>query len=87
MGLPHVVYYLDDYLFCGRQGTSHCEQILKLFQRLARELGVPLAAEKTEGPAMVLIFLGIELHTVQQSSRFLEDKLVDQVTVTAMLAS
>ena len=40
-----------------------------------RELGVPLAADKAEGPAPVLTFLGIELNTMAMSLALPHDKL------------
>ena len=47
------------------------------FRALAKELGLPLAEEKTEGPAMTLTFLGIELDSVHQTSRLPQGKLED----------
>ena len=86
MGLPYIVHYLDDYLFCGESRTVQCRCILQTFQDLARELGVPLAEEKTEGPCMTLTYLGVELDTIQQYSRLLE-KLNDlRQRVSSMLS-
>lgn len=48
-----------------------------MFLVLAQELGVPLAENKTEGPAWQLTFLGIQLDTVAMTLRLPEDKLVD----------
>lgn len=45
------------------------------FIGLAQTLEVPLAHEKTEGPAVTFTSLGIELGTIQQISRLLEVKL------------
>ena len=39
-------------------------------------LGVPLAPEKTVGPATVLQFAGITLDSVRQEARLPEDKLL-----------
>lgn len=41
-----------------------------------KELGVPLANEKTEGPVQYLTFLGLEIDTVSQTSRLPMAKLV-----------
>lgn len=47
----NVVHYLDDFLFAGRKDTAECLEFMHIFQQLATdELGVPLAAKKTEGP-------------------------------------
>ena len=55
------LHYLDDFLFVGEAGTGHCRGLLRAFARLAEWLGVPLAPDKTEGPATRITFLGIEL--------------------------
>ncbi|XP_054843036.1 uncharacterized protein LOC129334764 isoform X1 [Eublepharis macularius] len=76
-GSRDSAHYLDDFLFVGRAGSSECARLLDTFLRLAEELGVPLAHEKTEGPSTVLTFLGIELDTVQQSMRLPLNKVDD----------
>ncbi|XP_062828282.1 uncharacterized protein LOC134296685 isoform X1 [Anolis carolinensis] len=81
-GLSGVVHYLDDFLFIGMSGSGECEFLLHSFQELADQLGVPLAPDKTEGPATKLTFLGIELDTVQQASSLPREKvfnLVDRI--------
>ena len=70
-----MVHYLDDFFLCGKIGTAQCEHLMWTFQIVAKELGVPLAAEKNR--RSVITFLGIELDTIQQLSRLPEDKLVD----------
>lgn len=50
--------------------------MLAQFEELCDELGVPLAKEKMKGPASTLMFLGVELDSVQQCSRLPRDKLV-----------
>ncbi|XP_060110601.1 vomeronasal type-2 receptor 26-like [Heteronotia binoei] len=55
------------------------ERLLGAFEELARELGVPLPHEKTDGPSPVLTFLGIKLDTMQQASRLPADKVLGLV--------
>ena len=74
-GCRSMVHYLDDYLFCGKKDTGKCSFILKQFQAPAKQLGLPLAEEKTEGPSTSLTFLGIELETIWQASRLPDNKL------------
>nr|XP_034965330.1 uncharacterized protein LOC118082278 isoform X1 [Zootoca vivipara] len=74
-GLEGVTHYLDDFLFCGGAHNSDCAYLLEAFASLAAELGVPLAAEKTEGPTSTITYLGIELDTVAQTSRLPSEKL------------
>jgi len=42
-----------------------------------RKLGVPRAVHKTEGPAMVLIFLGFELDSSSGIIRLPDEKLIE----------
>ena len=69
-----VHHVLDDFLFIS-ESRLECLQGLKTFQSLCAQLGVPLAPEKTEGPAQVLTFLGIELDTVEMEARLPLEKL------------
>lgn len=52
--MTSVIHYLDDFLFVGRKDTLECKEFMLIFQQLASKLGVPLAAEKTEGPTAQL---------------------------------
>ncbi|MES9881411.1 MAG: reverse transcriptase domain-containing protein [Sedimenticola sp.] len=59
-----LVRYLDDFLFGGKKGTDHCQMIMLEFQKSMDHLGVPVADEKTEGPKTVIVFLGLEIDSV-----------------------
>lgn len=61
-------HYLDDFLLVSPGDTPVCVEHLQAFQALAAKKGVLLAAEKTEGPATWLTFLGIQLEMVQGTS-------------------
>ena len=54
-------HYLDDFIFGGKANTNHCAVIMANFQSCCQRLGVPISEEKTEGPATVIVFLGLEL--------------------------
>lgn len=73
-GKDTVTHYLDDFFLVGRPGSADCQQQLEEFQGLMGYLGVPLAPEKTQGPCVVLSFLGIELDSVQMEARLPGDK-------------
>ena len=49
------MHYLDDFVVFGAPSTAECKD------RLCCHLGSPIAAHKTEGPAMTIVFLGIDL--------------------------
>ncbi|XP_055349958.1 uncharacterized protein LOC129596648 [Paramacrobiotus metropolitanus] len=65
--LATLLHYVDDFFFVGRPGTSECELLMTSMQAVCSEPGVPLALDKTEGPATRLTFLGIELDSVTQT--------------------
>ena len=56
-GVTQVLHYLDDYITIVPPGSLVCQQILL---GTAAELGVPIAANKTEGPVTALTFLVIQ---------------------------
>lgn len=58
VGCAYVVHYLDDFLFVGIAQPEECQELLNSFVELSQELGMPLAAGKTEGLAMRLPFFG-----------------------------
>ena len=62
-GVSDQMHYLDDFLFLGLPGDTTCAQALYQALDTCRELGVPVAAEKVEGPATCLTFLGIQIDT------------------------
>ena len=62
-GVSYLIHYSDDYLTMGPPQSIVRQQNLGIFISLCGELGVPLAAEKLEGPSTSLCFLGIILDT------------------------
>ena len=69
-----VTHYLDDFVFVGFS-AFHCAKLLDNFQQVCAELGVPLADEKTMGPAQVLTFLGLEIDSVKGQIRVPHEKI------------
>lgn len=55
-----VVKVLDDFLFAAIT-RERCQSDLDAFLKLCVRLGVPVAMEKTELPAQLMVFLGILL--------------------------
>ena len=74
-GVCHVIHYLDDFLLLGHPNSDECATALRTTLATCRELGVLLAADKVEGPATLLTFLGIELNTMTMSLGLPADKL------------
>ncbi|KAK3103024.1 hypothetical protein FSP39_015834 [Pinctada imbricata] len=74
-GSECIVHYLDDFLLAGAANSDGCIELMACYSNLCEELGVPLAPEKTIGPATCLTFLGLEIDTVQMLVRIPQEKL------------
>lgn len=78
----HIFHYLDDFVVLGPPESSICMESLQKLEKVCQHLGVPLAPEKKDGPAQVLVFLGIIIDTRQGELRLPSDKLhrlIDEV--------
>ena len=69
-----VIRILDDFLFLA-PSQDKCHGDLDNFIKLCNEVGVPIADEKTVGPATCLQFSGITLDTINKHARLPKDKL------------
>ena len=69
-----LIHYLDDFFFANltREG---CRRDMDVFLAICRELGVPIAEDKTDGPATTITYLGIEIDTVAMTIRLPAEKL------------
>ena len=72
--VKHVLHYLDDWCLI-EQTNDLCFKNLSKFQELCQMVGVPLAKEKTHGPARQMTFLGIKLDSVAFLASLPPDKL------------
>ena len=73
--VPRGIHYLDDFLLVGAPASQECQQALKVALQVCQQLGVPIAAHKTEGPGTLLVFLGIEIDTRAMEVRLPTEKL------------
>ena len=69
-----ILHILDDFLFISPSYQS-CLGALLVFQAICKDIGVPLAPDKTEGPDQVLSFAGIQLDTQSMSASLPQDKI------------
>lgn len=74
-GISTLDHYLDDFIFAGAEATSDCQTLMDTFIRVADEMGVPLAENKTVGPVTKIVFLGLEIDTILMLVRIPMDKL------------
>ena len=69
-----VIHILDDFLFTASSNEKRRVDLNNVIY-LCQRLGVPIANEKTTGPAKALQFAGISLDTSLMEARLPEDKL------------
>ena len=80
-----VIHYVDDFLFIAKS-KQQAQAMLDGARRLARELGIPWADDKTEGPSTCLTFLGVEINTLTMQARLPDTKLLElRQLITAWL--
>ena len=73
----NILHYLDDYLFGGYAGKTHCSESLSMFTDCCSDWGVPLAGDKTFEPTENLAFLGIAFDTSAMIMRTPVEKSVN----------
>ena len=74
-GIQYVWHYIDDFIMCGAPASRECAQALDIALTTCHQLGVPISAQKVEGPATDISVLGIRVDTVAQTLSLPEDKL------------
>ena len=74
-GATFVDHYIDDFITVGSPGTDECANNVAIMHHTCSESGTPVEEEKSEGPATVLPFLGIEIDSIAMELRLPADKL------------
>ena len=57
MRVRYVLCYLDDYIVVAPPDLDECARAVRVLQHTCNRLGVPMAADKKEGPVTALIRL------------------------------
>ena len=74
-----VNHYVDDFLFAGIRGTSECQDIMNCFLQCTERLGIPIAADKTVWPCTTIVYLGLEIDSVEMVVRMPKAKVEEIV--------
>ena len=74
-GIRAIIHYIDDFLLLGSPASPECQRALTIILDTCRELGIPVAPEKTEGPTTKLTFLGIQLDSLSMCTALPADKI------------
>ena len=75
-GITYIVHYLDDFFLCA-PSAGECQVHMDTVMSLFTELGVPLAEDKSVGPATSVCYLGIEIDSKAQVVRLPADKFAE----------
>lgn len=71
-----MVHYVDDFLFLVRSSDeARARRCIEHIMSICRDLGIPMAPDKTEGPTFKLVFLGIQLDTERMEASLTEARL------------
>lgn len=72
--IDYILHLLDDFLLVA-PSAQLCQQQLDLLLVMCTYLGIPIAPEKTCGPATSMSFAGIELDSILLEARLPLDKI------------
>ncbi|KAL5514950.1 hypothetical protein EMCRGX_G000045 [Ephydatia muelleri] len=75
VGVPYIHHYLADFVVLGAPRSDECPRALEKLLLTCSNLGIPLAAHKSEGPATTITFLGIVIDTLADELRLPTEKL------------
>lgn len=80
--LHHLEHYVDDF-FMMHATHEGCARAVQQLLALFAELGLPVAPDKVEGPAQLMVFLGIYIDTINMTLSLDAERLA---AIEAMLA-
>ena len=63
-------------MFAWKKGTNDCTLLMDTCSSVCFELGVPIADEKSKGPVTNLVFLGLEIDTIEMVIKIPHGKLI-----------
>lgn len=67
--------YLDDFLFVGPSTSDECAKLMHIFSSVCKNLGVPIATDKTDGPNNYITYLGLGINSIYQTLFIPHDKV------------
>ena len=74
LGIQKCHHILDDFLLIV-DGRDRCRSSLTAFLSFCKEVGIPIAPEKTHDPSQIMDFVGVGLNVQGQYSFLPEDKV------------
>ena len=74
-GVRSIFHYIDDFIFIGAPQSDECAHSLRLLLSTSEVLGMLVSSDMTEGPALRLMVLGIQINMVGMTLSLPEEKL------------
>lgn len=82
--IPHLIHLLDDFLKISSPDAIPSAHIITV-QNVFSALGIPIAQEKTAGPATSIEFLGINLDSIKFQASLPKEKIDRIILVSSTL--
>ena len=73
-------HYVDDFLFAGEAGTDNCLIIMEKFIFCCDQIGFPIASEKTVWPTTCIVYLGLEIDSMEMVVRMPKEKIEELIS-------
>jgi hypothetical protein len=74
-GVRSICHYIDDFIIVGAPRSDECARGLQIFLSTSEALGMRISVDKTEGPAVCLTILGIQVDTLAMTLSLPAEKL------------
>ena len=74
LAIRYIVHYIDDFLLL-HESHEGCKRALAAVLKLFEQLGLPVSADKLEGPSQLMVFLGVLIDTINMTLSLDEKRL------------
>ena len=85
-GIPNIINYSDDFFGALSKDMSTAQHQLQTIIAAFRDLGVPLAEEKIEGPSTRITYLGIMIDSLRMTIEITDERYHDSLTLLSKWA-
>ncbi|XP_072025655.1 uncharacterized protein [Amphiura filiformis] len=74
----NIVHFADDFLLVSEE--SSCYKLVESFEKVCDKLGVPLAKDKSVGPTTKIVYLGLQIDSIEQVVSIPQEKIQAIIT-------
>ena len=79
-GIPNLIHYSDDFFLVSAQNPALAKTELATVRQAFKDLGIPLADDKIEGPSTEMIYLGILVNSSNMTIAITPDRYLETTT-------